>query len=360
MKARLEQAQLTTDLDGQFHDLLNINELIPPPPGLVTTSDPRLSDARKPLEGSVTDDSVSDIAAIDQSKLNLNGLMPPAWFGNTATTAARGDLAEMLESKAQALGYASLDGAGKLPLTQLPLGAGSGTVTSIGITMPAQFSVTGSPVTVAGVIDIDWNDVPDGSWFGNDSGLPGPPTFQTTPLPVSLIPGLPASRITSGVFLAGLLPIAIGVGVSHAPGAVPDPGATGDPTDYLARDMTFKRSPALGPSYQPVVPDPILTNISGVPPYTIKIESILAEVKLFYSIDNPIGGFAPLPVSNQVVVGPGRTVYAYGARVGFTNSRISFITTPNVPPTELVTTGMLPNPNEPVTGDDDLNVTVGP
>jgi len=83
------------------------------------------------------------------------------------------------------------------------------------------------------------------------------------PLPLALIPNLPASQITSGTFLAILLPVAVGLGVGHAKGAVPDPGdGTGGAlaTDYLARDMTYKPSPAAliddtayGPSWNGVV-----------------------------------------------------------------------------------------------------------
>src|SRR5262249_49262059 len=221
-------------------------------------------DGRTPTPGTVSNASVADDAAISQSKLNLNGVIPPVWLGTTSTTAARGDLAEYLANKGQPGGYAGLDGTGKVPSAQLPDEVGVGTVTSLAITMPSDFGITGSPVTSSGTIAISWNNVAANSWFGNSSGSSAPPAFNTTALPVSLIPDLDASKITSGTLAASLLPEAVGVGGSHAPGAVPDPGPSGSGTNYLARDMTYKSVPTIGPAYQPNVADPVLTGLPTV------------------------------------------------------------------------------------------------
>lgn len=239
----LENGVLTTDLDCQFNNLLNIGALVPTPPGLVQDDDPRLSDARAPLDGSVTDIKVAAGAAIVQSKLNLNGAIPTAWLGNTATKAAQGNLAEYISHKGAANGYASLDGTGKIPLTQLPALAGAGTVTSVGLALPAHFSVTGSPVTSSGTLSAAWASAPANSWFGNSTGTATAPAFRTVALPVGVIPNLPAAQITSGVFVPARLPIAV-YGPGHDKGAVPDPGdGTNDPDWYLSRDMTYKKTP---------------------------------------------------------------------------------------------------------------------
>src|SRR4030095_11134189 len=105
-------------------------------------------------------------------------------------------------------GYAPLDGAGKVPAVNLPDGFGTGTVTSVGVTMPAEFSVTGSPVTTVGTIAIAWALAPASSWFGNKDVSPAIPAFYTTPIPVGLIPNLDATKITSGLVNAARLPIA--------------------------------------------------------------------------------------------------------------------------------------------------------
>ena len=358
MKPLLENAELVSDLDCNFFDLLNVGELIPVPPGLVVDTDPRLTDARRPLDGSVTDLSVNTNAGIVQSKLNLNGTIPPNWLGTTFDTAARGSLAEYFSNKAQPNGYASLDGTGKVPVSQLPPGAGSGTITSIGLSMPPHFSITGSPVTASGVIAVSWVNIAAVSWFGNANASALPPSFNINPLPVALIPSLATNKIVSGVFDPALLPIAVGVGASHAPGAAPDPGATGSVFDYLARDMTYRQVPAFGPGYQPRVTDPIITISSfGTPPYTATIVDTLPDAVLFYSINNSSGGFQPVPTDGHVLVFTGQTVYAYAAKAGYTNSNIVSKQAPIAPPTEHVTTG---TPPEDVLGDDGLFVTVGP
>jgi hypothetical protein len=243
MKFGLDNAVMVTNLDAAGFQIVNLGALSPIPADLVLTTDPRLSDARAPLDGTVTNASVSPAAAIVQSKLSLDGVIPAAWLGATSTTAARGDLAEFKSNKGIANGYASLDGAGHVPASQIPPGVGTGSVTSVALTMPAQFAITGSPVTTAGTLGITWNPVGALSWFGNPSGAAAVPTFQATPIPVGLVPGLDAAKIISGILAAVRLPEAVGVGAGHAKGAVPDPGATGDPDWYLCRGMTYKPLP---------------------------------------------------------------------------------------------------------------------
>lgn len=321
----LENGVLQSDLDAQNFSLLNLGFIDPVPSNLVENDDPRLSDARAPLDGSVTNASVAAGAAIAQSKLNLNGTMPSGWFGTSSTTAARGDLAEYKANKGAANGYAPLDGSGKVPAALLPTGVGTGTITSVGITMPAEFTVTGSPVTSVGTIAIGWAAAPPYSWFGNDSGSPAIPSFKTTPFPVSVIPNLDAAKITSGVLAAARLPVAIGVGGSHAIGAVPDPGAVGTADDYLARDMTYKAKPTIGPTYQPTVPNPTLTAVGvGAGGTFVSITDALPGVALFYSLTSASTGF--LPYTTPVSVALGNTIWAYGARLGFNNSLISSMT----------------------------------
>lgn len=314
----IDNGKLVNDLDAAGFRILHVSGFSPPPPGLVVDDDPRLSDARTPLDGSVTDASVAADAAIAQSKLNLNGGIPPAWLGTTDTTAAQGDLAEYLSNKGQPNGYASLDGGGLVPVAQLPEGAGSGTVTSVGLSLPAEFDVTGSPITGSGELAATWADAPGTSWFGNDTGGSATPSFKTTELPVALIPGLDAAKIVSGVFDPALLPIAAGVGVSHAPGAVPDPEASGDATDYLARDMTYQALPAFDLPYQPSVSDPTFTvNPTGGGANVI-VTKTLPGSSLFYAID--AGDFAPYV--GTVFVATSSVLYAYAAAAGYNNSTV--------------------------------------
>jgi len=85
-------------------------------------------------------------------------------------------------------------------------GAGSGTVTSVALSAPAQFSVSGSPVTSSGTLAIDWaNTTPNTVLAGPETGSDAPPTLRG--LVAADIPSLDAAKITSGIFSASQIPL---------------------------------------------------------------------------------------------------------------------------------------------------------
>lgn len=56
---------------------------------------------------------------------------------------------------------------------------GGGTVTSVGVSAPAEITVTNSPVTTSGTIDLAWADQAANEVFaGPTLGLPGTPAFR--------------------------------------------------------------------------------------------------------------------------------------------------------------------------------------
>lgn len=74
----------------------------------------------------------------------------------------------------------------------------NGTVTSVGLTAPAIFSVTGTPVTGAGTLALALTTQVSGSVFaGPGTGVAATPTFRA--LVASDIPALDFSKITSGI-----------------------------------------------------------------------------------------------------------------------------------------------------------------
>jgi hypothetical protein len=319
----IDNGELGTDLDCGNFDITNVGSLTPVPINLVATDDPRLTDARVPLDGSVTNASVALDAAIAQDKLNLNGPIPSAWLGTSSTTAARGDLTEYKSNKGVPGGYAALDATGKLPVAQLPLDAGTGTVTSVGLSASSEFSVTGSPVTTSGIIALAWVSVPAGSWFGNPTASSAPPIFTTAPVPPSMVPDLPADKITSGIINAARLPAASGMGLSSASGAVPDPGPTGAATDYLARDMTYKPVPTIGPPYQPTIASPVLTPSTAPGPKDVLVTVAQPGATLLYKI-TPTTQPAYIEIATGTVVAlpTGETLSVYGAKPGYNNSSV--------------------------------------
>jgi predicted RecA/RadA family phage recombinase len=78
-------------------------------------------------------------------------------------------------------------------------GGGAGTVTSVGLALPAQFSVSGSPVTTSGTLTAGWVNVAANVVLaGPSSGGAAAPAFRS--LVAADIPSLDASKITSGSF----------------------------------------------------------------------------------------------------------------------------------------------------------------
>ncbi len=67
----------------------------------------------------------------------------------------------------------------KLTLADLPAGAGTGSVTSVALTVPAEFSVAGSPITIAGTLAISKaNQNANLIYAGPSSGIAAAPTFR--------------------------------------------------------------------------------------------------------------------------------------------------------------------------------------
>jgi len=83
-------------------------------------------------------------------------------------------------------------------------GGGSGTVTSVGLALPAQFSVSGSPVTSSGTLTGNWVSVAANLVLaGPASGGAATPAFRA--LAAADIPPLDAAKITTGSFADSFL-----------------------------------------------------------------------------------------------------------------------------------------------------------
>ena len=82
-------------------------------------------------------------------------------------------------------------------------GGGSGTVTSVGLSMPSIFTVSGSPVTTSGTLTATLNSQSQNLFLASPSGASGVPSFRG--LTALDIPGIDASKISTGT-----LPVARG------------------------------------------------------------------------------------------------------------------------------------------------------
>jgi hypothetical protein len=109
---------------------------------------------------------------------------------------------------------------GSTAITFTSIASGAVGVTSIALSMPGEFSVTGSPVTSSGTLAVSKvNQAQNSVAAGPASGGAGAWGFRS---------------------LAGAdIPVMGASGVSHAAGAVPDPGASAGSTRYLSEAATW-------------------------------------------------------------------------------------------------------------------------
>ncbi|WP_143134399.1 hypothetical protein [Burkholderia ubonensis] len=106
-------------------------------------------------------------------------------------------------------------------------GGGTGTVTSVGLAMPSQFSVANSPVTSSGTLAVTWaNATANQVLAGPASGAAAAPTIRA--------------------LVGADIPPFTGSGASHTTGGVPDPGSTAGTTRFLREDSTWAVPPGSG------------------------------------------------------------------------------------------------------------------
>lgn len=340
----LENGKLKSDLDFDGFFLKNSGDFDPVPVDITGTNDPRMTDARNVPAGSVTDDSVNAAAGIQQSKLNLNGNIPPAWLGTGANQAAQGDLVEMASRKGVANGYAGMDANGRILLANMPsTGPGAGTVTSVTLEMRPELKVSPEPpvLTVAGTFTCTWPIEPDNSYLGVNGKIGFDPQFLpsllTTVLPMELVPDLPASKFPSGIFPrifpVARLPFVTPLGVGHAKGILTDPGvAVGDPSDYFGRDAQWHQVKIVKVP-QPTLPKVEITFIS-ISGGMAKIRlSAIKGALIFYLLRDL--NAAPIVEPYQetknpsiILVSENFIISAYAAKAGYNNSDINQFTVP--------------------------------
>jgi hypothetical protein len=345
----LNNASLSTDLDAAGHKILNLPNDQPLPPPVIPA-------------GTIIDSMVSASAAIEQSKLSLNGSIPTAWLGASSTTAAQGNLTEYTANKDQPNGYPSLDNTGKIPLGELPASVGTGTVTSVGVTTANGVSATGGPITSSGSFTFSLGAITPASVSVTGTAGAGyvklaPQSTYATQFPAIFVENsanrlafqnatgiaiyfnpqnLTATRQIvfpdksgTAAYTSDIPVTFVGVGSSHATGLVPDPGGSGTTTDYLARDATWKSLPASA-SYQPTMTTPTInasTNTTG--PRLITFGPTHANVFMFYDIGSNTGPFIEWDNVSSISLPILTTIYVYAARPGYTNSAMGNYTNPN-------------------------------
>ncbi len=118
-------------------------------------------------------------------------------------------------------------------------GAGSGSVSSVGLNLPSQFLVSGSPVTGAGTLSASWNtQLANKVFAGPATGVAAVPTFRG--LVAADIPALSYAPLTAGTAIlygngtGGFSSVTIGSGVSFTGGTLSATGTGGTITSVTA------------------------------------------------------------------------------------------------------------------------------
>ncbi len=125
---------------------------------------------------------------------------------------------------------------------------GTGTVTSVGLSLPSDWTVTNSPVTTTGVLTaIRANQNANVFLAGPASGGPASPSYRA--------------------LVGADLPVFAASGTAHGAGAVPDPGGTAGTTRFLREDATWAAPPSGGSSGVTSVglSMPLQFTVSGAP-----------------------------------------------------------------------------------------------
>jgi len=242
--------------------------------------------------------------------------------------------------------------------------ATSGTVTSVALTVPSIFSVTGSPITTSGTLAVTLNSESANTFFAAPNGSAGTPTFRSivngdlTSITTLSSLNLPTSQLTGTISLttqvSGILPIANGgTGQSTANAAFDalSPMTTAGDLIYENSTPTATRLP-IGTTGQ------LLTVVAGEPAWVSPATSgTVTSVALTDGSTTPIYAITGSPVTSSGTLTftlntePANTVFAGPISGGSAQPTFRSLVSADIPPINLATsgnggvTGILPNSN---------------
>ncbi|PWU19774.1 MAG: hypothetical protein C5B49_05200 [Bdellovibrio sp.] len=143
------------------------------------------------------------------SSVGGTGLVPAAGNANTLYGVNSGGSGNEFKTLVGSAGI-SINTSVPGQITISGSGGGGGTVTSVGLAGSSLFSITGSPITSNGTLNLGLTSQGGNMILASPSGGSGTPAFRA--LTLADIPVLPATAISGGTFSASLIP---GLDASH-------------------------------------------------------------------------------------------------------------------------------------------------
>lgn len=146
--------------------------------------------------------AVSGAAVTDISAANISSGLLSTARGGTGLNSSAAANGQLLIGNGSGFTLAGLTAGSNITITPAAGGitiastAGGGSVTSVGLSAPAEFTVGGSPVTASGNLTLTYASQAANLVFAGPSGASGTPAFRS--LVANDIPNLPWSKITSG------------------------------------------------------------------------------------------------------------------------------------------------------------------
>ncbi len=135
------------------------------------------------------------VSAIDLTT-DIGASILPIANGGTGSATAIGALTNLLPSQG--------GNSGKFLTTNGTTSSWGSPVTSVGLALPAELTVSNSPVTTTGTLTAAWASQTANKIFASPDGAPGAPSFRT--MTANDVPSLDASKITTGTFSASMIP----------------------------------------------------------------------------------------------------------------------------------------------------------
>lgn len=240
-------------------------------------------------------DASARLPAVDGSQLtnlsaaNLAGVLPPANGGTGLSTLGSPYTVLGVDAAGFGMEYKSITAGSGISLSNstgnitISATGGGGTVTSVGLSMPSIFTVSGSPVTGSGTLAATFTSQAANTFFAGPSGAAGPPSFRA----------LAIDDLPTGIFYQG--------GNSFGTKALlgtNDSFGIGLETSGLER-ITILPSGNVGIGN--TAPTKMLEVGSGTSSGSLKIYSTGSPTKpLTVQVNNPVGGLEILTSANGV------------------------------------------------------------